>query len=424
VKHSISISVSLLALMAACLAISACGGPANPLGDIPFTATQPPGGTGSQPGDGGGTSDGSADGPIVLSMEAGRYAYPTGRCEIVDDVVYVRGFAPDMRGAFQATLPAWDRELAYLQRAGLVSATHAGQSAADTFELYASRSTEGTTWEWTVSGDDVEVSARMMNRTTATGDADVPEFRDVVIDIQCAGGLFGAGAETAPWAQEEFVRVEPTWVRVPGNVTIELEGKKYPITYLSTCDFFQQSVTAEGIANDASVWLYSEDRGVHLDLFVGDRRAEEEGVRWSLPADASLREDFPFVGSDTIRSWSGEIVSVDGKEAQATITVECTEGDAFMPAGSASVVLDGVTHVLDEVMACTIEGTTIDFFGRSSESGVAIVVSGGGSQILLGDEAGSQSLTPNVAFEVAGRRATWTGTLAGNRQATLVLECG
>ena len=80
--------------------------------------------------------------------------------------------------------------------------------------------------------------------------------------------------------------------------------------------------------------------------------------------------------------------------------------------------------MLDEVMICTIEGTTIDFFGRSSESDVAVVVSGGGSQILLDDEEGSQSLTPNVAFEVAGQTAKWLGTLAGDRQATIVIECG
>jgi hypothetical protein len=404
--------------------VIACGGPLVPAGDGPATETGPPGG-GASGGDGS-TSGGSADGPIVVTMEEGTYAYPSGRCEIIDDVVYVTAVAENMRGAFEARLPAWEREIAFAQRDGSVGASHFGSSGSDNFELVASRSAAGTTWDWTVSGSNVEVTARMGNSSTATREGGVREFteyRDVTIAIRCSGGPFGPAVAMAPGLQDEFVPMQPSLTRAPGSVTVDLEGTTYEITYLSTCNFFQESVTAEGIANDASVYLYSEGRGVQLDLFVGDRRAEQEGVRWSLPADSSLQDDFLFEGSDASRSWSGQIVSAAGEEAQATITVECTEGDTFTPAGSASVVLDGVTHVLDQVTTCTIEGTTIDFFGRSSASDVAIVVTGGGSEILLGDEEGSQTRTPNVAFDVVGQQATWTGTLAGDRQAAIVIEC-
>lgn len=56
-------------------------------------------------------------------------------------------------------------------------------------------------------------------------------------------------------------------------------------------------------------------------------------------------------------------------------------------------------------MTCTIDGTTIDFLGRSSESDVAIVVTAGGSQILLGYESGSPSSSSGArARAVEGER--------------------
>ncbi len=351
-------------------------------------------------------------------MESGSYAYTVGRCEIIDDVVYVTALTESQTGQLQATLPPWDREIAYSQRDGSVSLTNHGSDGDSTFELVASGHEAGTTWEWTVSGSDVTVEARMANRSAAS------EYRDVTIDIGCSGGPFGSGIYAEQFAAEEFYPIEPPSNRVPGSVTIGLDGSVYEISYLTTCGFFSEDVTAEGTANEASVYLYSEGRGVQLNLLIGDRRAEEDGMHWNLPPDAELQDDFLFRGSDTERTWSGAIVSDDGSDATATITVECTEGDAFQTAGSASVVLDGVTHDLDEVTACTIDGTTIDFFGSSTESDVAVVVTGGGSQILLADEAGGQTATRDVEFEVSGQRATWTGILAGDRQATITISCG
>ena len=93
-------------------------------------------------------------------------------------------------------------------------------------------------------------------------------------------------------------------------------------------------------------------------------------------------------------------------------------------AGTASIVLDGVTHDLDVVSTCAIDGSIIDFFGQSSESDVAVVVTGGGSEILLADEEGQQTMTRDIVFAIAGQQATCTGSLAGNRQATVSIGCG
>lgn len=374
-----------------------------------------------------GPAGGTADGPIVARFEGGSFAYPIGRCEVIDDVVYVSALSENPGGSFEATLPAWDREIAYSQRQGRVSLTGTGSSAADSFQLAAGRNDAGTTWEWTVSGSDVQITARMGNEARAErqdGGSRLTEYRDVTIDIQCSGGVFGSGIWAQQYAEQEFHPIEPGLVRAPGSVTIDLEGTEYRITYLSLCQFFSEDVSAEGTANEAAVYLYSEGRGVQLDLLIGDRRAEEEGTRWSLPPEAELQSDFRFEGSDTSRTWSGSIVSADGLEAPATITVECAEGDAFVPSGTATVVLDGKTHVLDEVTTCSIEGTTVEFFGGESNDGIAVVVTGGGSQILFGDEEGRQTATFDVEFEVSGQQATWTGVLAGDRQATISISCG
>jgi hypothetical protein len=415
-------------LLAACLALAACGGPAVQPGDSDGepSGTAPSGG-GS--GGGGGTTGGSGGGPITVAMDSGTYAYPAGRCEIIDDVVHVTARGQGMASAFEATLPEWDRDMAYSQRSGRVSLTNFGSATGDNFELVAGSNDQGTTWDWTVSGANVEVVARMANRTTATREEGVEEFteyRDVTINILCSGGAFGSGPDAESFAEHEFAPFEDPMQRVPGRVTVELEGTKYEIAYLTTCQFFQDQVSAEGTANEAHVWLYSEGAGVNFDFAIGDRRDEfrAAGVeRWALPAKIQHQDDFRFEGSDTSRTWTGPVVSDGGTEAVATITVECTEGDAFESAGSGSVVLDGVLHDLDVVNTCSIQGSTIDFFGQSSASGVVIIVTGGGSQILLGDEAGQQSMTRDIVFDVAGQQATWTGTLAGDRQATVEIDC-
>ena len=417
-------------ILAACLALAACGGPATQNGDSDgeTPASRAPAGGGS--GGNGGGSGSSADGPITVAMDSGTYAYTVGRCEIINDVVYVTALGEGMASAFEATLPEWDRDIAYAQRQGGVTLTNFGSASGDNFELVAGRNDQGTTWDWTVSGADVEVVARMANRMTATRNEGVEEFteyRDVTIDIQCSGGAFGSGSDAERFAQHEFAIVEDPMQRVPGRVTVALEGATYEVAYLTTCQFFQDQVTAEGIANEANVWLYSEGAGVQFDFAIGDRRDAfgSAGVqRWALPANVQQQDDFRFEGSSTSRTWRGPVVSEDGAEAVATITVERTEGDAFQSAGSGSVVLDGVTHDFDVVNTCSIQGTTIDFFGRSTASNVMIMATGGGSRILLGDEAGKQTTTPGVEFEVSGQQATWTGTLAGDRQATVTIDCG
>ncbi len=422
---------SILALVVAGV-IAACGGPAasNGAADDQASAGNGSDGTGNGSNDNGGTSGGSADGPITVSMADGTYAYSAGRCEIIDDAVYVIAVAQDQRGGFEATLPPWDREMAYAQREGFVSMTNFGEGSDGAFELVAGRGSPGTTWEWTVSGSDVEIEARMANRTNATRDQGIEEFtdyRDVTIQIDCSGGAFGSGPNTEIYAEHDFFPLQDPMQRVPGTVTVELDGTTYEITYLTTCQFFQDEVSAEGIANEANGWLYSEGRGVHLDFAIGDRRDQTGGVdveRWGLPPDVQLQDDFLFEGSDVVRSWSGTVLSSGGEEAEATITVECTEGDAFQSAGSGSIVLDGVTHVLDVVNTCSIDGTTVDFYGNASATDVTVIVTAGGSQILLGDEDGQQSLTRDVEFEVAGQQATWSGLLAGDRQATVEISCG
>lgn len=432
----------VLALAVAAV-IAACGGPAASGGG---PESQAPAGNGSDGGSGSGDGDGSdgggganepgatsgaaADGPITASMPSGTYAYPAGRCEIIDDAVYVAAGAENQRGAFEATLPAWDREAPYALRDGSVTLTRFGSDTGEVFELVADRNSVGTSWEWTVTGSSIEIQARMADRQTATRDQGIEEFtdyRDVTIEIECPGGSFGAGADAELYANHQFFPLEDPMQRVAGRVTVDLDGTTYEMTYLTACAMFQDQVSAEGVANDANVWLYSEGAGVLLDFAIGDRRAQAAGddvELWALPPDVQRQEDFRFEGSDTIRSWSGTVVSTGGEEVEATITVECTEGDSFQSAGSAEIVLDGVTHVLDVVTTCVIDGSTVDFYGSASATDVIVIVTSGGSQILLGDEEGRQSLTSDVRFDVTGQQATWSGVVAGNRQATVELSCG
>ncbi len=420
----------LTVLLVACLALAACGGPggqdgAGQPGDGEMSDPTAPGGGGDTSG-GGGASGGSTDGPIRVTVDGTTYGYPVGRCEIIDEVVYVTAITEDATGAVDATLPPWDRDIAYPQRDGGIDVSQSGPDGSG-FNLEASRSAAGSAWEWTVSGSHVEITATMANLPMALSQEVAPglgEYAEVTIDIQCSGGPFGSGPYAAQFATQEVFPIEPLLVRVPGGVTIELAGNEYQITYLVHCQFFAESVSVEGTANDAHVYLYSEGAGIHLDLLIGDRRAEEDGMRWSLPPEASLMDDFLFTGSDTVRSWSGAIVAADGSEADATITVECADGDAFQSAGTATLELDGTTYVLDQVTACSIDGTEIDFFGHATDGDVSLVVTGGGSQVLLGDETGGQTATFDVEFDVSGQRATWSGVLARDRRATIAIDCG
>jgi hypothetical protein len=116
-------------------------------------------------------------------------------------------------------------------------------------------------------------------------------------------------------------------------------------------------------------------------------------------------------------------VSESGEEAEATITVECEEGDEFESAGTATITIDGVTYVLDDIVTCAIDGTSLEFFGRERVGDVAVVVTSGGRDILVGDPTG-QTVMNGVEFTIDGQQASWTGPLAGNRQATIALDCG
>lgn len=405
-----------------CLAVVGCGAPGAPEGsDTPASPSS---------GDSGGTADGGdadgggpgTEGPITIAFEGRSFGYPIGRCDITDGVVYARARAGSR--SFEVTLPEWDRDVAYSRREGSISAVVAGDGSF--WELTGSRDDAGTTWDWTVSGTQVEVRAVMGNRTTATLDSGVETFTetpDVTISMDCQG-TFGTGFPEGEPMHEEFSLLGPPRNdRIPGSVTVDLEGSTYNITYLTTCQFFSNDVSAEGVANEASIYFYSEGQGVNLILNIGDLRAEKSLERWMLPPNASHQSDFAFTGSGTTRTWTGNVVSERGGQAEATISVECSEGDAFDTAGTASIIIDGVTHVLDEVTQCTIDGATIEFFGRQSIGDVALVVTSGGSDILFGDESG-QTVTSGVVFTINGQRATWAGVLAGNRQATVAIDCG
>lgn len=411
-------------IAACCFVVAACASTETGGGG---GADDQPSGAG-QPSAGGAGSGASTGGPITIDGVAAP-GYDIGRCEIIDDVVYARARSSDVAGpfvGFELVLPAWDRDIAHGQRDGRISLS--GQTDEGGIELVASRNDEGTTWDWTVSGSHVVVMARMANRTSATrnddGTSTFTEYPEVTISIDC-NGTFGPGTPETEPTQAEFNQVQPGLARVPGSVTIELEGTTYPITYLSTCQFYTDDVTAEGASDEANVFLASEGAGVDLVLSIGDMRDQKSLERWGLPADAAREKgDFQFEGSDTSRTWSGTIVSPDGRMAEATITVECTEGDSFDAAGTGTVILDGVTHVLDETTQCTIDGTAVDFYGRASDDPVAVVVTSGGSEILFADEAGKQSITRDVMFDVSGQQATWSGVLAGDRQATISIDCG
>ncbi len=417
---------SRLLAVGLCLVIVGCAAPGDTDRDGGRAGQSSDAGEGG--GDGGDGSGGeatSSEGPITIVVDGHSFGYDIGRCEVIEGVVYAQARAGDFMASIEVTLPEWDRDIAHSRRYGSIYAGIAGDGGVPQ-ELVASRSDAGTTWDWTVSGSQVEVTAVTGNRSTATrgesGLETFTEYPQVTITMDCQG-IFGTGFPESEPMHEDFFLLDPPTDRVPGTVTIDLESAMYTISYLTTCQLFSNDVTAEGVADEAYVYLYSEGRGVDLDLSIGDLREPKSLQRWTLPPDASLQSDFPFEGSDTTRTWTGDVVSESGAEAEATITVECTEGDAFDSAGTGSIVVDGVPYELDEVSSCSISAGTIEFFGRQSAGPVAVVVTSGGSDILFGDDTG-QTVTSGVAFTISGQQATWTGVLSGNRQATVAIDCG
>lgn len=210
---------SLAAALAVVVLVAACGGPgaAGPVVGLP-SAGDPSGGDGV-PGGMDARGQVSADGPVRLTVDGTTHGYAVGRCEIIDDVVYVTAMTDDAAGQFEATLPAWDRELAYAQRDGSVTATVSGADSSG-FDLAASRTHAGTSWEWTVSGSEVRVTAIMAHRSTV-GASTVAERPDVAIEIDCPGGQFGSGPY-AVYFEEEFFPIEPGLERALGDITIDL----------------------------------------------------------------------------------------------------------------------------------------------------------------------------------------------------------
>jgi hypothetical protein len=409
------------------LAVVGCGGQVGDgFFDVPTDQAGGAGGDGNGGSDGNGGGDGFAtEGPITIATDNQSFGYEIGRCEIIDGVVYAQARGGDRTGfvTIEATLPEWDREIAHSRRTGSIYAVIPRSTPGIGLELTASRGDAGTTWDWTVSGSQVEVTATLGDRTTATRDSGVEtftEYHDVTITMECSG-TFGAGVPGEPM-HEDFRLEEAPTDRVPGNVTVAMDGAAYEITYLTTCQFFGPEVSAEGISDEADVWFYSERAGVHLEVGIGDLRDEQGHEEWMLPPDSS-DSDFRFEGTGTTRTWSGTVVSESGEEAEATITVECEEGDAFESAGTATITIDGVTYVLDDVVTCTIDGTSLEFFGREGVGDVAVVVTSGGRDLLVGDPTG-QTVMNGVEFTIDGQQASWTGLLSGNRQATIAVDCG
>jgi hypothetical protein len=421
------LSHSLLAAAALCLIVVSCAAPGSedPFADQPGQPSAPGGGNGD--GGIGGNGEGVAtEGPITIATDGQSFGYEVGRCEVIDGVVYAQARGGDRTGfaTIEATLPEWDREIAHSRRTGSVYAVIPRSSPGIGLELTASRNDPGTFWEWTVSGSQVEVTATMGDRTTASRDSGVETFvdyHDVTITIDCSG-TFGVAAPGEPM-HAEFRPEEAPTDRVPGSVTVDLEGTTYEFPYLVHCQLFSNDVSAEATSDEAYAYFYSEGAGVNLAFEIGDQREEEALDRWMLPSEASLQSDFPFEGSGSTRTWTGVVVSATGGMAEMMITVECSDGDAFDPAGAVSLVVDGVAHEVDEVVSCTIDGTAIEFFGRQSAGSIALVVTSGGTQILFGDDSG-QTVTNGVEFAVNGQQATWSGTLAGDRQASVTIDCG
>jgi hypothetical protein len=419
------LSPSGLVAAALCLIIAGCAAPGSeePIAEQPGQSSD----TGSSNGGGGGNGRGIAtDGPITIATDGQTFGYEVGRCEVIDGVVYAKARGGDRTGyaSIETILPEWDREIAHSRRTGSISAIIPGSSPGTGLELTASRNDPGTTWDWTISGSQAEVVAKMGDRGTATRDGGVETFvdlYDVTISMDCSG-TFGLGAPGEPMHEDFRLEDAPT-DRVPGSVTVQLEGTTYEFPYLVWCQLFSNDVSAEATSDEAYISFHSEGAGVTLDLEIGDQREENALVRWTLPPEASLQSDFPFSGSGATRTWTGGVVSETGGEAEMTITVDCAEGDAFVPAGALSLVVEGVAYEVDEVVSCVIDGTSVEFFGRQSGGPIALVVTSGGTQILFADGSG-QTVTNGVEFTVNGQQATWSGTLAGDRQATVTINCG
>lgn len=413
--------------LAACLAIAGCAAPGAPGGSsAPAGPSTGDGGNGNGNGGGGGGGGTNSEGPITIEVGGQSFGYEIGRCEIIDGVVYAQGRGGDRTGfmSIEATLPEWDREIAHSRRTGSIYANIPGSSPGTGLELTASRNNPGTSWSWTVSGSRVDVSAVMGDRGTATREDGVETFidyHDVTITMECSG-IFGVGTP-GERMHEDFRLEEPPNDRVPGSVTVDLNGTSYKFPYLSHCQLFSNDVGAEGTSDEAYIYFYSEAVGVLLDFDIGDQREPFGSLEeWMLPPGGSLQSDFPFEGSGTTRTWTGEVVTEAGGEGQMTITVECTEGDAFEAAGTVSLIVDGVSLEIDEVVTCAIDGSSVDFFGRQSVGSVALLVTSGGTEILFSDGSG-QSLTPRVEFDISGQRATWSGVLSGDRQASVTIDC-
>lgn len=303
------------AMAAVALLAMACGGsPAE--GDRMTDSPTPSGegGTGENPG----ADRGNPTAPITVTVDGTPYGYELGRCEIIDDVVYAAARGGSHSGNLALALPGWDVERPYAHRDGQVTVYHNDHST-----LEANRESNGTTWEWTVNGNEIEVNASLGNRDTAEyveGRWHFGDWHDVTIRIDCPQGTFGSPtAAGAAGVHAALTPVSPRVQPVPGSVTVELGGTTYEIDFLLECALTPDSwpsVEVDGASNEASARLTGSLGTV---VMIGDQRSFA-----NVPARYSFGDDeMPWEHAGSTATWSGAAFTEAGDEVPASISVSC-----------------------------------------------------------------------------------------------------
>ena len=367
--------------------------------------------------------------PVTVSVDGVTFGYPIGTCSIQDGFVGVDAMSTmganrdTFNGGVTLGWYAADETTPDVRRLGNVSATTTGVvPSPGPFTLIAGNRDAGTSWEGVLNGDELVVRARLGDRGTAirSGDGieELQDFYDVTIRVRCDQEAFG-GAPPREFVPRE--QLEGLASVGSGLVVIEIDGDTFRFDYLNPCTVLGDEIRASGLSNNAEFDLYSSPSGGFFELVDGEPRVDRRTrTTWGL-----IDDDFVFGVSGASATWSGTVVSDTGDQTTATVSIEC-EGEGLVAAGTGSVDVDGITHVLDDVDLCSITGTSVEFYGRAGRDGIVVGTGPGEGDLRWMDEAGDQRLVRGVTFEVSDQVASWTGTLPGPdgpRDATIRIEC-
>lgn len=292
------------------LAVAACGGGAPGEGDDPASTPQAP--VATPAGAGGGADGGTADAPVVVTVDGTPYAYPIGTCDVGSEhLVVSAGLEAGGFGAVEVTWAAGYEGDAQYQRFSAFNAS-ADSTAPAPFELYADPGRPGTSWEVTVDGTTATVAATMVDELPANANPDNPVYREVTIAVRCDERGFGGMAPGPAFSPEAPPAGEVPTTAPAGaaEVVVTVDGTPHDFD-VADCPISDAGV-ALNASDGAGGLIFISGGPTAYDLFVafGDGTAfESSGIALEV--------------GDREASWSGTMAAVGGGDAAVEIAIAC-----------------------------------------------------------------------------------------------------